>query len=39
LRVGVKKGLKGLEEENWISKNELEAFSKLLYIYTDAAQQ
>ncbi len=39
LRVGVKKGLKGLEKENWISKNELEAFSKLLYIYTGAAQQ
>jgi hypothetical protein len=39
LRVDVKKGLKELEKENWITKNELETFSKLLYVYTDAAPQ
>jgi len=33
LRIGVKKGLKELENENWISKNELQTFGKLLYIY------
>ena len=33
LRVGVKRGLKELENENWISKNELQNLSKLLYIY------
>ncbi|MCW3997638.1 MAG: hypothetical protein NWF10_03610 [Candidatus Bathyarchaeota archaeon] len=34
LRVGVKKGLIELEKQNWISKKELETFSKILYIYT-----
>jgi len=34
LRIGVKKGLKELENENWISKNELQTLSKLLYIYS-----
>jgi hypothetical protein len=38
LRVGVKKGLIDLENESWISKKELEAFSKLLYIYTGAVR-
>ena len=33
LRMGVKRGLKELEDEKWISKNELQTFSKLLYIY------
>lgn len=36
LRVGVKEGLIELENENWISKKEFQAFSKLLYIYTSA---
>ena len=36
LRVGIKKGLIELEKQNWISKNELQAFSKILYIYSDA---
>ena len=39
LRVGVKKGLIDLENESWISKKELEAFSKLLYIYTGAVRR
>jgi hypothetical protein len=34
LRIGVKKGLKELKNENWISKNELQTLSKLLYIYS-----
>jgi len=33
LRIGVKKGLKELENEDWISENELQTFNKLLYIY------
>ncbi len=33
LRIGVKKGLEELQNENWISKDELEAFGRLLYIY------
>jgi hypothetical protein len=33
LRRGVKRGLKELEDEKWISKNELQTLSKLLYIY------
>ncbi len=33
LRKGVKRGLKELEDEKWISKNELQTLSKLLYIY------
>jgi len=33
LRMGVKRGLKKLENEKWISKNELQILSKLLYIY------
>jgi hypothetical protein len=37
LRVGIKKGLLELEKQDWISKSELQAFSKILYIYTDAA--
>jgi len=37
LRVGIKKGLLELEKQNWVSKSELQAFSKILYIYTDAA--
>jgi hypothetical protein len=34
LRIGVTKGLKRLEDENWISKKELCAFTKILYTYT-----
>jgi len=33
LRIGVKRGLKQLREENWLSKNELQTLGKLLYIY------
>jgi len=33
LRIGVKRGLKELRDENWISKDELQTFNKLLYIY------
>jgi uncharacterized protein YukE len=33
LRIGVKKGLKELEKENWMSKNELQTFSEVIYIY------
>lgn len=33
LRLGVKRGLKELKDEKWMSKNELQAFSKVLYIY------
>jgi len=33
LRIDVKRGLKKLEDEKWVSKNELQTFSKLLYIY------
>jgi hypothetical protein len=36
LRVGVKKGLIELEKQNWLSRNELQTFSKILYIYTNA---
>ena len=34
LRIAVTKGLKRLEDENWISKKELRAFTKILYTYT-----
>ena len=37
LRLGVKKGLIELERQNWISRKELETFSKTLYIYTNVA--
>jgi DNA repair exonuclease SbcCD ATPase subunit len=33
LRIGVKRGLKQLEREKWITKDELQTFSKFLYIY------
>ncbi len=33
LRLGVKRGLEELENEQWISKDEVENFSKILYIY------
>jgi hypothetical protein len=36
LRIGVKKGLKELENENWISKNEHQTISKILYIYSSS---
>jgi hypothetical protein len=39
LRVGIKKGLIELEKQNWLSKSELQAFSKILYIYTNAASK
>jgi hypothetical protein len=34
LRIGVKRGLKKLKEEKWISKNELQTLSKLLFVHT-----
>jgi hypothetical protein len=34
LRIGVKRGLKELKKEKWISKNELQILSKLLYLHT-----
>jgi hypothetical protein len=33
LRIGVKRGLKQLEREKWITKDELQTFSRFLYIY------
>jgi hypothetical protein len=33
LRLGVKRGLEELENEQWISRDEVENFSKILYIY------
>jgi hypothetical protein len=33
LRIGVKRGLKELENEEWMSPNELQTIAKLLYIY------
>ena len=33
LRIAVKRGLKELKNENWITKNENQTLSKLLYIY------
>lgn len=33
LRMGVKRGLKELENEEWMSQNELQTIAKLLYIY------
>jgi hypothetical protein len=38
-RVGIAKGLKQLENENWISKKELQVFSKILYTYASATNQ
>lgn len=34
LRLDVKRGLKELKEEKWITKNELQILNKLLYIHT-----
>ena len=39
LRVGIKKGLIELEKQNWVSKSELQVFSEILYIYTNAASK
>jgi hypothetical protein len=39
LRVGVKNGLKELEKENWISKSELRAFSRILYMYASSIRR
>jgi len=39
LRVGIKKGLTELEKQNWVSKSELQVFSEILYIYTNAASK
>ena len=36
LRVGVRKGLKELQNENWISKNEFQNISRVLYIYSSS---
>jgi len=33
LRLGAKRGLKQLRDENWLSKDELQTLGKLLYIY------
>jgi len=38
LRIGVKRGLKELKKEKWISKNELQTLSKLLFIHTPSAR-
>ncbi len=37
LRIGVKRGLKELKKEKWISKNELQTLGKLLFIHTPSA--
>ena len=37
LRIGVKRGLKELKKEKWITKNELQTLSKLLFIHTPSA--
>jgi hypothetical protein len=39
LRAGLAKGLKELESEDWISKSELRAFSKILYMYASSMNQ
>ncbi len=39
LRADLTKGLKELENENWISKNELQAFNKILYMYASSMKQ
>ena len=39
LRVGVTKGLKKLQNENWISKKELQAFRKILYTYAPSMKR
>jgi len=33
LRIGVKRGLKQLRDENWLSKDEFQTLGKLLYVY------
>jgi len=33
LRMGVKRGLKQLHDENWLSKDEFQTLGKLLYVY------
>lgn len=33
LRIAVKRGLKELKNENWITKNENQTLGKLLYMY------
>ncbi|UCD26769.1 MAG: hypothetical protein JSV75_01200, partial [Candidatus Bathyarchaeota archaeon] len=38
LRISVKRGLKKLKEEKWISKNELQTLSKLLFVHTPSAR-
>jgi hypothetical protein len=38
-RLGVKRGLKELEKEKWISKNELQTLSKLLFMYAPSARK
>ncbi len=37
LRIGVKRGLKKLKEEKWITENDLQTLSKLLFIHTPSA--
>jgi len=39
LRLAVKKGLIELKKENWVSKKEFQAISKILYVYTDASSK
>jgi len=39
LRIAVAKGLKQLENENWISRKELQAFCKILYTYAPSINQ
>ena len=38
-RIGISKGLKQLENENWISKKERQVFSKILYTYASATNR
>ncbi len=37
LRIGVKKGLKKLKEEKWITKKELQTLSNLLFVHTPSS--
>lgn len=39
LRVAIAKGLKKLEKQKWISKRELEVFSKILYTYAPSTSR
>lgn len=38
-RLCIKKGLIELEKQNWVSKKEIQTFSKILYVYTTVPPQ